>query len=204
MKNEKNEAIGISSPIVPPEVGEAPKIGIPTDNSVDLTKTQGKIGPDHFRFAELQEEYIRQYVLLADTKAGFSFGIASVVLIALFNDTELRTQITTAHWSVASVFGYASILFLAVSCWFSFNVIVPRVSQVSETLFSFVEVSKRDDAEHYVRDLTSATSEELLKARAKHCYDTSLVCMQKYACLNKAIWFGVPGLAAALMALLAK
>src|SRR5687768_9364010 len=86
---------------VPPDVKAAPKIGVPEKGFAEVTPLGATILDDsHRNFAEFQEAYVRQYIGLADTKAAWTFTIASGVLAYLFGQSDVRKALLSPALTV--------------------------------------------------------------------------------------------------------
>lgn len=155
----------------------------------------------HADFASFQEGYVRSYISLADTKAAWTFTIASGVLVYLIGNDKIKSTLLAPvlAWSYASL--VLAVLLLVVSAFFSFRVVAPRLASNSgEGIVFFGSVAAKGDAAKYVKEVAALTPAEITEARLKHCFDVSKVCNGKYVSLKKAIWFGFPALAVTLVA----
>lgn len=201
---QRPQDVPITEPIAP-EIQQAPTIGVPVEGAGTLTPTRSNdLKAFHGEFAEFHEGYVRHYIALADTKAGFSFGIVSAILAHHLSDDKTRRLLIPPTGEVTFWISLASVLLLLVSAYFSFLVIAPRLTAPSgEGIVFFGSVATRSDASNYVGELARLSESELTSARLKHCYDISRVCASKYDRLKKAIWSGFPGLLGALFMLLA-
>lgn len=187
---------------VPPEIEAAPHIGVPLRGVGELKATGGeKLEEYHGAFAEFHEGYVRDYIGLADAKAGLAFALASGVLAYFLGNDQIRALLATPTCSFAFVICLLSTVLLTVSAVFSFLVIAPRLSSPSnEGIVFFGAVAGRRNAIEYISDVAGFSSRDIIEARLKHCFDISRVCSQKYAQLRRAIWVGLPGLILALVA----
>lgn len=161
------------------------------------------LSPFHAEFADFHEGYVRHYINLADTKAAWTFTIASGLLAYLFSRDSVQLALLDPKLSLSNALLLLSTLLLVLSAFYSFRVVAPRlISQSGEGLIFFGSVARKRDADAYVTAVAAANKCVLTEARLKHCYDVSRVCADKYASLKKAIWLGLPGLAAAMVSLL--
>ncbi len=186
------------------EVRSAPSLAVPEAGRGEIV--QSSVSPleeHHADFAAFQEDYVRNYILLADTKAAWTFTIASGVLAYIIGTDQTKDALLAPvlSWPYATLI--ASLLLLIVSAFFSFRVVAPRLdSKSGEGIIFFGSVAAKDDATRYVSEVAAYGPAEITEARLKHCFDVSKVCDGKYASLKKAIWFGLPALAVTLVAVL--
>lgn len=154
----------------------------------------------HGEFASFEEEYIRSYIALADTKAAWTFTIASGLLAYLFSKDEVRRTLLDAQCSFSYLSLVGAVVLLVLSALYSSRVVVPRLKSPSgEPIVFFGAVAGKPSAEAYVSEVAAHDRRALTEARLKHCYDVARICNGKYAFLKKAIWFGLPGLVLALV-----
>jgi hypothetical protein len=168
------------------------------------TPTSPALAAHHQEFADFEEGYIRNYISLADTKAAWAFAIASGVLVYLLGKDPLRATMVKPVCSWVYLLVVATLLLLVASAIFSFRVVAPRLhtSRGEEVVF-FGAVANRPNARKYIEDVAALSAEELTGRRLTHCYDVAKVCTAKYGNLRAAIWIGLPGLAGALLTILA-
>lgn len=181
---------------VPPEIAAAPAIGVP-ESGVGLLQVipTANLKAEHGEFAEFHEDYVRNYINLADNKAAWAFAIAGGVLAYLVTDAGIRSILLTPSLSVQFSVVALSILLLCASAACSFLVVAPRLSSPSnEGVVFFGAVAKRKSAASYIADVAAMSPEGLTEARIKHCFDISRVCARKYFFLRIAIWVGVAAL----------
>ena len=186
------------------ELQSAPSLAVPETGRGEIVPSSVyPMEEHHADFAGFQEEYVRNYILLADTKAAWAFTIASGVLVYLIGTDKTKDALLAPvlSWPYASLI--ASVLLLGVSAFFSFRVVAPRLNSKSgEGIVFFGSVAAKDDAATYISEVAAHDSAEITEARLKHCFDVSKVCDRKYASLKMAIWFGLPALAVTLVAVL--
>lgn len=186
------------------EVRSAPSLAVPETGSGEIVPScVFPLEEHHANFAGFQEEYVRNYISLADTKAAWTFTIASGILVYLIGTDKIKGALLapSLSWHYASLI--TSVLLLVVSAFFSFRVVAPRLdSKSGEGIVFFGSVAAKDDAASYVSEVAAHDPAEITEARLNHCFDVSKVCQGKYASLKKAIWFGLPGMAATLVAVL--
>ncbi len=186
------------------EVRSAPSLAVPETGRGEVVPSRVSFLEEHHAdFADFQEEYVRNYISLADTKAAWTFTIASGVLVYLIGTEKTKGALLAPvlSWQYASL--VVSVLLLVVSAFFSFRVVAPRLASKSdEGIVFFGSVAAKDDAAGYVSEVAAHDPAEITEARLKHCFDVSKVCHGKYASLKKAIWFGLPALAVTLLAVL--
>lgn len=163
----------------------------------------GQLGAVHAEFAEFHEGYVRHYIALADTKAAWTFTVASGAIAFLFGRASSRTELLDPQWSIATASVWSATIFLCLSALFSFLVIRPRRSSSStDGIVFFGQVAKKASAGAYLSDLATHDQVSLIAARLEHCYDISQVCSSKYDALHFAIWAGLFGIVFTLLQLL--
>ncbi|MFS2150659.1 Pycsar system effector family protein [Rhizobium sp. Rhizsp42] len=184
----------------------APTLRVPEHGVSTVTSTSDvTLNEQHLAFAEFQEEYVRNYITLADTKAAWAFTIGSGVLAYLLGNDTVQAVLVKPEWTAFFVLTLTTVLLLSLSAVFSFMVVAPRLMSASgEGIVFFGAVAKHFDAVSYIKDVASHSASELAEVRLKHCFDVSRVCAKKYDSLRKAIWFGLPAISGALAVILAK
>ena len=188
---------------IPPEILHAPPIATSSESSGDVVPTD-EAAPQSFHsdFAEFHEGYVSRYIELADTKAAWTFAIATGLLAYAFGSEKIGPLFSSPKFEWPFVVLLISACLLAASASFSFLVIVPRLSMTSEGIVYFGAVSRRKSAASYSREIRAKNEAELTNARLMHCYDLSAICWRKFSRLRAAIWTGVPPLVGILMLLL--
>ena len=156
------------------------------------------LGPAHAAFAEFQEDYVRHYVSLADTKATIILGLVTTFLTYLtgrekFGDLVLHPG-HNWQWPIADV----AVALLVGSAVAAFSVIVPRTARGGERIVYFDTVAKYPSRRDYMDDVCRRSDGELASVRLSHCYDVSRICARKYWWLRWAVWLGVIGIALGL------
>ncbi|WP_152599517.1 Pycsar system effector family protein [Hoeflea sp. BAL378] len=200
----QSASAGHTPTLIVEEVRSAPSLAVrETGRGEIVPSSVSPLEEHHADFAGFQEDYVRHYISLADTKAAWTFTIASGVLVYLIGTDKTKDALLAPvlSWPYASLI--ASVLLLVVSAFFSFRVVAPRLASNSgEGIVFFGSVAAKDDAASYVSEVAAHDPAEITEARLKHCFDVSKVCDGKYAFLKKAIWFGLPALAVTLVAVL--
>ncbi|MEJ7925992.1 Pycsar system effector family protein [Sphingobium sp. AN641] len=204
MSKQHTENDAASAALVPPEIGNAPRLEPPPSSmpSLEPMPTNG-LDLHHAEFASFHEDYVRHYIALADTKAGVCFGVMSAVVGYLVSQDKVQAFIVapacTAQFGIVA----SALLFLIVAAGCAFAVIAPRLDSVTgESIVFFGAVAKRKSGDDYIREIAARSESEMTAIRLKHCFDVSKVCSRKYAFLKAAIWLALPGLALALLATL--
>lgn len=161
--------------------------------------TSPQVHEFHEEFASFEEGYVRSYVALADTKAAWTFTVASGLLAYLFSKDVARQTLLNAEWSPSHLTLLGGVILLILSAFYSSRVVAPRLQSPShEGIVFFGAVANQPDAQSYVNAVRGYDRQALTEARLKHCYDVAKICQTKYSLLRKAIWFGLPGLVLAL------
>jgi hypothetical protein len=177
--------------------------GKSTDPSKTPVGETPSLADFHAEFADFEEGYVRSYIALADTKAAWSFTIASAMLAFLFGQETTKRDLLAPACSVEFALLLGSAALLTVSAFYSFRVVAPRLRSPSgEGIIFFGAVASQESAATYVEDVAAKDKRALTEARLKHCYDISRVCDAKYKALKGALWLGVLGLALAIAYLL--
>lgn len=188
---------------VPPLIQAAPPLATAAGPNGDIVATETpQLDSFHNEFAAFHEGYVSRYIELADTKAAWTFAIASGLLAYIFNDETLRAVLRTPQWDGEFLFLAATAVLLAISAALSFIVIAPRLGTSGESVVFFGAVASRTSADVYVKDIASKSESDLTDVRIRHCYDLSKICHRKYGWLKASIWFGIPALVVFLMLLL--
>ncbi len=205
MTNQNQSSSAEHTPkLIVEEVRSAPSLAVTETGHGEIMPTSvSPLEEHHADFAGFQEGYVRNYISLADTKAAWTFTIASGVLVYLIGTDKTKGALMAPvlSWSYASLI--ASVLLLVVSAFFSFRVVAPRLTSKSgEGIVFFGSVAAKSDAASYVSEVAAHDPAKITEARLKHCFDVSKVCDRKYASLKKAIWCGLPALAVTLVAVL--
>ena len=96
----------------------------------------------------------------------------------------------------------AALWFLTIAAIFAFATIVPRLTSSGDGVVFFGAVAARSSAREYRTAVIMLSEGELADARLVHCYDLARVCQRKYDALRRAMWCLLPGITAAVCALL--
>jgi len=185
-------------PTPPSEILQAPKIGVVDDKLPDINSSRATaVTAAHTDFAAFEQGYISQYINLADTKATWSFAIASGAIVYLISKNETREQLLHAALTPEFSLVLSPICLLLISAACSFLTIVPRRSTSGEGLVFYGGVAQYRSASNYVDSVTVKSASDLTELRLAHCFDIAEICNRKYEYLRKAMWLGVIGLAAA-------
>lgn len=200
----QSASAGHTPTLIVEEVRSAPSLAVQETGRGEIVPSSvSPLEEHHADFAGFQEDYVRHYISLADTKAAWTFTIASGVLVYLIGTDKTKDALLAPvlSWPYASLI--ASVLLLVVSAFFSFRVVAPRLASNSgEGIVFFGSVAAKDDAASFVSEVAAHDPAEITEARLIHCFDVSKVCDGKYASLKKAIWIGLPALAVTLVAVL--
>lgn len=156
-------------------------------------RPQTQLGRHHTEFSIFEEEYIRNYITLADTKAAFLFTIAAGIIGFIFGSDSIRHRITDQFYTIPSLILSLAVLCCAAVATLSFWVIAPRLSASSnEGVVFFGAVAGKETSDDYVREVSRLSEDDLNIARLKHCHDTARICARKYNILTKSIWLIPP------------
>lgn len=165
-----------------PEVVTTPQTITPT------SAVPSQLQRHHSEFSVLQDEYIRNYIELADTKASLIFTSSVGIIGYLFGNDQIRERLLSPSLSINFFAPLLTTLCCMVLATLAFLVIVPRLSARSnERIVFFGAVAQRKSAEEYVSEIEPLTEEKITENRLKHCYDIAYICNRKYNLLRKSI-----------------
>ncbi len=150
-------------------------------------------------FSDQIKIFILETTKIADDKAKSSFGVAAGLLVFLFNFSGSGFFISNANikWSFSFSFliELLSLLFLALSCLFSFITFVPRqTTKFPRGLAFYGSIAEWESASNYLKAIKSRSSNELIDELTSHNYELSKVSKRKFYWLKFSLWclgFGI-------------
>jgi hypothetical protein len=159
--------------------------------------------PEASGFAEHVHQYQREYIALADQKAGFIFAASSALLAYVYQqDVHLRWLKSVGDWSATDVAALLGMGGLFVGLVAAALVVVPRLASTHKGLIFFLSVAEHPSAGEYSAAVANETGESLTAAVLQHVYDLALVARRKYRVLNVAIVATAVGAALSFLVLL--
>jgi hypothetical protein len=203
-----HEPTQLSGPLVTEGISKAADERHDVISPSDGVLRDGKPGEDSdpSQFPEFVHEYLREYIALADQKAGFVFAAISVVLGYLVNN-EAFTPLK-AFVSKGTLPGFASIvLFLAtaalvISVILSISVVAPRLGRKTlgrKGIIFWKEISAFPTGHSYSAAVERLGRSETAAHIRAHCHALANICDKKYNRLAAAIWIGAGGFLLAVL-----
>ena len=154
-------------------------------------------------FAEQVHQYIREYIKLADQKAGFFFTASTAILAFLYKvNASARWLKPVLQWNVVDTAAFVAMVALAVAAVTSLVVVIPRTPGSRRGYLFWEAIAEYDSCRQYADDLACLSVPTLLQIKAEHCHDLAKVCRRKYRTLRAALSIGTVGLAASLFVFL--
>lgn len=139
-------------------------------------------------FARHVHQYQREYIALADQKAGFVFAAASALLAYVYHqDVHLRWLKAIGTWSAPDLIAALGMAGLFIGLVAAALVVVPRLAASHRGLIFFLSVAKFAGSGDYAAAVVREADESLTQAVLQHAYDLALVARRKYRVLNVAI-----------------
>lgn len=143
--------------------------------------------------------YVREYIALADQKAGVLFTLLASMLVFLHSQNATRRWIVDPRgWGPLEVIALAAVVGLLLGAAGALSVVVPRTRGASRGYVFWGAIAAHRNAQEYADRVATEDAQSLVRAKLEHCYELAAVCQRKYWFLDRAIWCGVIGLAAAL------
>jgi hypothetical protein len=181
--------------------------------SQDVSNTS--ITPSTFRseatdtFAREVHHYVRDYIQLADQKAGLIFATLSALSIlaynlGLYNSHGLLCWLKPLEkWRFTELTAFLAILSTSCSAISALVVIIPRRDSVRGIGF-WDSVVKFQSSADYAHKVVSTEPAMLTRALLEDAYELATVCRRKYLALGGAIWAGAVGTVATILFLLSR
>ncbi len=149
-------------------------------------------------FAVFAHGQVREYIQLADQKAGFVFGAASAMLAFLHTQEGSTAWLAPVqHWGLEAALTFLGSLGLAGALGFTAAVVFPRTQADSRGLLSWVAIAARTSARLYAADVLASSTDTLRDSYLAHAYELARVCARKYRWLRWAFACAALGFGAA-------
>lgn len=132
-------------------------------------------------FASFTNDYARQQIAFADTKAGVGLTLALGLLAYLRSSDVFAAAFLVLDFSWRNIFASLCALALAVAIVGYFSIIFPRLSSSSKKgLIFFEAVKAHADAEAYSKAAMTKNDAQLVRSKFQHTFDLSVICSKKY------------------------
>jgi hypothetical protein len=139
-------------------------------------------------FAEFEHQYLREYVGLADQKAGIAVAVYAALLTFLVDHIPSNFMDADAPWTVALTL--AALVLLLAAAILALLVVIPRLGSDGRSIIYFGDVSQRTNSKDYLREVTSKANGQINAAIIEHCHVLAGICSKKYRMLRKSIVCG--------------
>lgn len=145
-------------------------------------------------FCNFHDSYLRQYIQQADTKASWLFAACSASLVWFSSQKQYVGNNPIETLCDINIFFLISLMFLAIACGFSFNVIRPRLlNNNKKGILYFSNVSKYQTSKDYIDAVDSNNDREIYEERLTAQYYMSKICYQKYFSLTWGSYMAIIG-----------
>lgn len=154
-------------------------------------------------FAVDESTYLREFIALADQKAGFLFAVVAGMLAYLNSQQVAKLwMIDLGEWRLPHILAFVATVGLGASAFCCLKVIWPRLwtrSTPKGVIYweSIVETSL--NGTEYADEVFNLTDTKIARAKLEHCYVLATIVSDKYKALNLAIWLGSGGLGASIL-----
>ena len=171
---------------------------VPRESDVGaFAGTAGVIRDDTARFAWHAHAYVRDFIRLADRKAGFIFAIGIALLSYLHTLSPISGSMRDPRtWAFADGWSVVASVCISVSVLLSLWVVVPRQQGSKRGALFFDAVSEYGSAAEYSDHVVGLAEAELVGETLRHAHELAGVCQRKYAALRKSLWAGFVGIVA--------
>ena len=154
-------------------------------------------------FTEFVHYYIREYIRLADQKAGFFFAGSTALLAFLYrNDISERWLKPVMQWNIVDVLAFVAMFALAVGGFLAVLVVIPRRRGSRRSDIFWEGIAEYDNARDYADNISTLSSATVRQIKAEHCFEIASVCRRKYGMLIWSLRICATGLLAALLVIL--
>jgi hypothetical protein len=146
-------------------------------------------------FVDGGHEYVREFIGLADQKAGFLFATTAAMLVYLYHQGALGLWWTPIDlWGVMSfgAFVATAALFASANC--AVLVVWPCLKGSTEGMLFWKAIAAYSSQQEYLARLHGLSDEALVDQKAGHLYELAVICDRKYRWVNRSTWFGATGL----------
>jgi hypothetical protein len=152
---------------------------------------------------EFVHQYLRDFIVLADQKAGVIFTVASALVGYLFSQKVTGPLHNPSTLTVAGVLGLGGALCLVASAVCALLVVIPRLrTGVESGVVFWEEIGQFPTAAAYAGKVAGLTAGDAGDALSRHCYALAGICQKKYRMLTRSLWAGGLGFVMAIAHLL--
>jgi hypothetical protein len=144
--------------------------------------------------------YVREYIALADQKAGVLFTLLTGMLAYLQTQNAARRwMVKPVQWGLLDLVAFVAVVGLLLGGIGALSVVVPRTRGSARGFVFWGAIADHRSASEYADRVAAEEAPSLVRAKLEHCHDLAVVCQRKYWFLDTAIWCGAVGLGAALV-----
>lgn len=160
-------------------------------------------------FSREVHHYVRDYIQLADQKAGFLFAALSASSLLAYNTGLYRHEALLSwfdsphRWKAAQLTAFFAVIPLICSAAAAVAVVIPRRESHPGIVF-WQGIIRFRNKRDYADKVIAADSAILTRALLEDAYGLAKACRRKYRALRIAIWAGTIGAASTLLFLLIK
>jgi hypothetical protein len=152
-------------------------------------------------FANQTHDYLRDQIKFADQKAAFLFTASSAMLAVLYGKAFHE------HWLAepsdpSSISSFVAMISLLAASGFAASVVVPRRKGSPRGFIFWGAVASYKSSAEYVAAVSSLTEVDLVTEKLHHCHELARIAQRKYGVLDRGLWLGSIGAAAAAISLL--
>lgn len=160
-------------------------------------------------FSREVHHYVRDYIQLADQKAGFLFAALSASSLLAYNlglyrhEALLSWLDSPQKWQTSQLAAFFAVIPLVCSAAAAVAVVIPRRESRPGLVF-WEGIVRFRNRQEYADTVIKADAAILTRAFLEDVYDLTRACRRKYLALEIAIWAGATGAASTLIFLLSK
>lgn len=196
-----------ASPAIPTAKGEsiAPveEVVAPQGEPGIVPMDSRALRDDHAEFGEFAHQQVREYIQLADQKAGFLFAAASVMLGYLHEQEASSLWWKSPFgWGFGGALAFVAMLGLAVAIFLAAATVYPRTPGASDGLLFWSAIARRSSAAAYLDDVRRTSKPSLTETCLRHTHELATVCAAKYRSLGRAFRAAAVGFGASVLYLL--
>jgi len=141
-------------------------------------------------FVAGQQEYVTNYIQLADAKAGVAITATGGALVFLLNQDRFLNSLLGLYDAPQVVASIVTLLLLVASSAMSFYVIFPRIPLAGDSPVAWGAIASLSNGAEYSNKIMATDGSELIRARLSNIYNLSVACAQKYKWLRRAMIAG--------------
>jgi len=157
-------------------------------------------------FPEFVHSYLREFIALADQKAGFLFAILAAVLAYTLGKGGISAFLKApSTWSGTDLWGVVAIVGLTIGAVLTGLVVTPRLNTANDSgerhrgLIFWEDIRRVPSASDYCEKAGSLSVEQSQREILQHCFELAGVCESEYRVLTAALWVGAVSLVAVLL-----